>query len=181
MPSIKPATYDENLLASAPIATKAQLQDGYNPDILVDKNASLPTPKSAGVVDPEAANRVQTPVQRQQSDSLIKEKKRPFYTTKKGIIFIVVAVLVIIIVAVVGGVVGSRKARNGASSQDDSGSAGAKSVTSNLPSGSGQVIQGSTATTRSSTPTAVGGQSFGASTPTPSLPSSQGTGSGVNG
>jgi hypothetical protein len=102
------------------------LQPGYDPDILVEKTSpSTPNATTAGA-DPEAAIRVQTPVQRQESGSLTivtKEKKRPFqvYTTKKGFIVIAIAALVIITVAVVGGVLGSRKSNNnnGASLQEN--------------------------------------------------------------
>jgi len=104
-------SYDEKLLASAPKATKAQLQDGYNPDILIEKKPTPKTPKTIVVVDPEAAKRDQTPVQREESSSLITEKKRPFYTTMKGIIIIAIVVIAIIIAAVVGGVVGSRNSK----------------------------------------------------------------------
>jgi len=169
--------YDENLLASAPKATKAQLQDGYNPDILVEK----PTPNNAttAVVDPEAANRVQTPVKRQESGSFINEKKRPFYTTRTGIIVIAVALLVIIVVAVVGGVVGSRKTHDDSANSGVNGSPA--SATSLLPSGSGQIISGSTKGATATSSSSRGGQSFGTALPTPTPSSAQGTGGTSNG
>ena len=78
---------------------------------------------AAVVVDPKAANRVQTHVQREgKFDTLTKEKKRPFCTTKKGIIIVAVAVLVIVILAVVGGVVGSRKSSSSPTDGQDMGS-----------------------------------------------------------
>jgi len=127
-------SYDEKLLASAPKATKAQLQDGYNSDLLAEK-------PSTQAVDPEAANRIQTPVQGQEFTPFTK-KKGPFYTTKKGIIIIVVLVVAVIIAAVVGGVVGSRnKSQNSVAGADENGS-GSRSTSSASSSASSSVAQG---------------------------------------
>ncbi|KAF8809970.1 hypothetical protein BYT27DRAFT_7187300 [Phlegmacium glaucopus] len=101
--------YDESLLASAPKATKAQLQDGYNPDLLVEKNSSS---VPASVIDPEAANHHANAVGREEGAVLPPTKKLPFHHTQKGIIVIVVLV-VIIIAVVVGGAVGGTRAKHG--------------------------------------------------------------------
>jgi len=98
------SSYDENLLASAPKATRAQLQDGYNPDLLAEKTSSTPTIPH---VDPELANHRPAAVQRED----VPLTKTPFYGTKKGIIIIVV-VIVVIIAAVVGGAVGGTRKKN---------------------------------------------------------------------
>jgi len=97
--------YDQNLLASVPKATKAQLQDGYNPDLLVEKTSSTPTTPA---LDPEMARL--TSVQRQSEEAFPLDKKKvPFYSTKKGIIILVVVAAVIVIAAVVGGAVGGTR------------------------------------------------------------------------
>jgi len=98
-------SYDEALLAQAPQATKAQLQGGYNPEILAEKPSIPP------IVDPEAANNhvsSSTPFQRPESA----KKGVPFYATTKGIVIIVAVFAVVLIAAVVGGVVGSSKNHN---------------------------------------------------------------------
>jgi len=119
-------SYDESLLAKAPKATKAQLQDGYNPDLLVEKTSSTPPASAAATVDPELANRVPTP---QSSSAPLTKKKVPFYATKKGIAIIVVLVIAVIIAAVVGGVVGSRKKVSLSSNSGGNGVQGAGQTT----------------------------------------------------
>jgi len=95
--------YDENLLASAPVATKAQLQSGYNPDLLVEKTTPPPRPRrnlEAGDTSPI-----------EQADHEPMPPKVPFYRTKKGMIIIAVVAIVVIIAAAVGGGVGSKAGR----------------------------------------------------------------------
>jgi len=104
--------YDAGLLASAPEATKAQLQAGYNPDLLVEKTSSTPT--TPLVSDPEVASRPLTAAQRSREFESVPatKTKTPFYATKKGIIIIVVVVIVIIAVVVGGAVGGTRKKKS---------------------------------------------------------------------
>ncbi|KAF8153761.1 hypothetical protein B0H34DRAFT_799719 [Crassisporium funariophilum] len=101
--------YDESLLASAPVATREQLQSGYTTDLLTEK-ATPPTSRR----DLEAAT---TPMVVNREVAHTTPVKTPFYRTKKGIIIIVVVVLVII-AAVVGGAVGGSKKKNPQLSQD---------------------------------------------------------------
>jgi len=97
--------YDANLLASAPVATKAQLQSGYNPELLAEKT----TPPSS---KPDLEARGSSPVKRTEYvPPILPKAKAPFYRTRKGII-IVVVVLVVIIAAAVGGGVAASKAKN---------------------------------------------------------------------
>jgi len=95
--------YDANLLASAPVATKAQLQSGYNPDLLAEKTTPPPS-------KPDLEARGSSPVVQTDYERPIPiPPKVPFYRTRNGIIAIVVVLAVIIAAAVGGGVAGSRK------------------------------------------------------------------------
>lgn len=97
--------YDQNLLASAPVATRAQLQEGYATDLL-DSNhgkATPTTPPPASQVDPERGL-----VPKEYNDS----RAQPFWRTGKGriVIFLVALVVVGAIVGgAVGGTVGKKK------------------------------------------------------------------------
>jgi len=105
--------YDANLLASAPVATKAQLQDGYDPVLLAEKQTPLPSRRDLEAGVPAGETR----------DTAITPTKQPFYRTKKGIIIIFVAVIVIIAV-VVGGAVGGSSHKKKTTSASDSQSGG---------------------------------------------------------
>jgi len=110
--------YDANLLASAPVATKAQLQSGYNPDLLAEKG----TPPSSRN-DLEARGR--SPVERVDDEHPTPiPSKVPYYRTRKGIITIVVVLVVIIAVAVGGGIAGSKKKTGGKALANDGSSQG---------------------------------------------------------
>jgi len=89
--------YDENLLESAPAATKAQLQSGYNPDLLKDKPTASMSSRQDLTLPPNRDAEKQLP-----------PPKTPFYRTTKGILIILVAAAVVI-AAVVGGAVGGTK------------------------------------------------------------------------
>ncbi|KAH9476568.1 hypothetical protein JR316_0010480 [Psilocybe cubensis] len=97
--------YDAALLASAPAATKAQLQSGYNPDLLVEK-PSTPTQQGSDLEAalPPTANPTHTTANAHRM-----QQRQPFYRTRKGIVIIVIALVVVIAAAVGGGVGGSKK------------------------------------------------------------------------
>ncbi|CAA7263953.1 unnamed protein product [Cyclocybe aegerita] len=104
--------YDANLLAQTPAATKAQLQGGYNADLLNEKTTPSPSPPSRRTTgDVEAAR--PTPAAAPPSPP-----KAPFYRTRKGIITIVVA-LIVVIAAVVGGAVGGTRNRSSSTLASD--------------------------------------------------------------
>ncbi|KIM37804.1 hypothetical protein M413DRAFT_256240 [Hebeloma cylindrosporum] len=100
--------YDENLLASAPAATKAQLQSGYNPDLLVEKPTS---PRSRRDVEARGSS----PVEKADHEPM--PPKVPFYRTRKGLIIIAVVAIAVIIAAAVGGAVGGKKKTHAAVTQ----------------------------------------------------------------
>ncbi|KDR78007.1 hypothetical protein GALMADRAFT_244978 [Galerina marginata CBS 339.88] len=137
--------YDESLLASAPVATKAQLQSGYNPDLLVEKHT--PPPSRQGITPAPARDG-------RDLESQAVPPKAPFYRTKKGIIIIAVAVVVVIAV-VVGGAVGGSKKKNKTLASDVQG-AGTQS---------GAPASNSTSASSSST---TAGNSQGVAGPSPS-------------
>jgi len=107
--------YDQNLLASAPAATKSQLQEGYNPDLLAENRPA----RTAPLADPESARASKEHLHH----DIIKPRPVPFWRTMKGLIIIFVVVLVII-GAVVGGAVGGTKGKkkNGNASIESAGS-----------------------------------------------------------
>jgi hypothetical protein len=153
--------YDENLLASAPQATKAQLQGGYNPDILVEQTSSIP---ASPAVDPEVAEQPLIPAPRQSEDALpLTKKKVPYYATTKGIIIIVILVVVVIGAVVGGAVGGTRKKKTSSHSTSSNGQGFASTSASNgqgrptsasISSIAPQVVPVSTFTGGISSPTA---------------------------
>ncbi|KAJ7597733.1 hypothetical protein C8J56DRAFT_327305 [Mycena floridula] len=85
--------YDQSLLAAAPVATKAQLQEGYNADLLAPPTRR-PTNPENGVPS---------------NEKVVPALPRvPFWRTTKGLIIIGVAAVVIVVAIVVGAVVGSK-------------------------------------------------------------------------
>ncbi|KAK0477594.1 hypothetical protein IW261DRAFT_268164 [Armillaria novae-zelandiae] len=111
--------YDEALLADAPAATRAQLQEGYNPDIL--RPNRTPPVRNDSDPDPESQSGPPTskehlPLSAESSPPL---RRIPFWRTRKGIIIIVIAVIVVI-GAVVGGAVGGTVGKSSSSSSSSS-------------------------------------------------------------
>ncbi|KAK0200489.1 hypothetical protein DFS33DRAFT_161819 [Desarmillaria ectypa] len=124
--------YDQALLAEAPAATKAQLQEGYNPDIL-RPNRTSPV-RSDTDPDPESQSGPPTskehlPLSAGSSPPL---RRIPFWRTRKGIIIIVIAVIVVI-GAVVGGAVGGTV---GKSSNNNNNAAKGGGIQSGIPAAS---------------------------------------------
>ncbi|KAK0186965.1 hypothetical protein F5146DRAFT_1003949 [Armillaria mellea] len=144
--------YDEALLAEAPAATRAQLQEGYNPDILRPNR----TPPVRNDTDPDPESQSGPPTSKEHlplsAESSSPLRRIPFWRTRKGIIIIVIAVIVVI-GAVVGGAVGGTVGKsNGSSSNTSVEGAGAQSGASS--SGNGQGIeQGMSATSSETRPT----------------------------
>jgi len=99
-----PNNYDQNLLGAAPAATKEQLQEGYNVDLLKGRRGASTTPAPPPhSTDVEAAFR--RPKEYNPVDASAPGKPRTsFFQTTRGRIVIIVAVIVVI--AVVGGAVG---------------------------------------------------------------------------
>lgn len=138
--------YDQNLLAAAPKATKADLQEGYNVDLLDEgrrKPKSSTPPLSTGHADLENGKEIYT--------SSAAAPKSRFKLTQKTVILIVIAV-VIIVGAVVGGVVGgthkSHKNDNSSPPKDafptaKSGSSGVSSSSATQQVGPAAASQGS--------------------------------------
>jgi len=132
MPStVRDAEYDANLLASAPKATKEQLQSGYTTDLL------KPKPKSRRTRDLEAGQVDQKNTESSPAPSKIAPV--PFYRSRKGIIVISIVVIVVL-GAVIGGAVGATQGKKAHAVPDSSGQYGqtqsATSATSAIPSSS---------------------------------------------
>ncbi|KAK2460416.1 hypothetical protein APHAL10511_007581 [Amanita phalloides] len=133
--SLHGGSYDESLLRSAPAATREQLQEGYNADLLAtpvrSKSVHKPgpirqVPSGAAPPIPPAPLRSGTASEIEQgtipganptnSYTALGEKaaegeKRPFWRSKAGII-VVIIVIVVVIGAVVGGAVGGTVSRH---------------------------------------------------------------------
>ncbi|KAF5329542.1 hypothetical protein D9619_009363 [Psilocybe cf. subviscida] len=160
------ASYDSTLLASAPAATKSQLQEGYATDLL-EKPTASPSQSRPDLHNGSSSN-IHRDVERQQPLPPTKAKV-PWYRTTKGIIILAVAFIVIIAAAVGGGVGGSKKKKN----NDDAVSQGAGSAGAGGQSGAGAPAGSSTAAAGSSTTEAsqgAGGGQTPSGTPTPSDP-----------
>jgi len=112
--SVGHLNYDENLASLAPAATKAQLQSGYNPDLLVEKQTPPPSRQDL------APSR--GPERERELESQSPPPKQPFYRTTKGIIIIAVAIIVIIAAVVGGAVGGSKKHTSAATTSNGQGS-----------------------------------------------------------
>ncbi|KAL1740648.1 hypothetical protein HDZ31DRAFT_67737 [Schizophyllum fasciatum] len=126
--------YDEGLLAEAPKATKAQLQEGYNPDILAPQRPATTSPTRD--IESKGQSPATTPALYTPS-----ARRPPFWRTKKGMIALAVLALVIV-GAVVGGAVGGTVGKSDGKSGGEGGlttpSATATVVTST--DGEGQVV-----------------------------------------
>jgi len=114
--------YDERLLDSAPKATKAAKQEGYNVNLLDSGNSETPmNARTAPTVDGHASLEAGVPPTKESYDS---SYSLPWYRQKKGRIIILV-VAIIIIGAVVGGAVGGTLA----SKNNDNSNSGPSTVT----------------------------------------------------
>lgn len=201
-----PKTYDENLLAEAPEVTKADLQDGYNPDLLHEptvarKNTTrgLSTPPRSNS-DPHLQHyplpnkdieSLATPLQPPQDR--YEKPRKPFWRTKKAIIFIAILGILIILAAVLGGVLGSRKKGNANVATDSgNGSSQLPGQGAGSPSaGTASSVTSTSQTTRvpgagsgaQGSPTSSGGlpTSTETSQPVASGPAGVGQGTGGNG
>ncbi|KAG6830926.1 hypothetical protein H0H92_013854 [Tricholoma furcatifolium] len=99
-------SYDETLLASAPAATKAQLQEGYTTDILHSSAGNAtPPPFSASQADVEQG------FAHKESNGAATTRPVSFWRTAKGLTIIVIAVIVVL-AAVIGGAVGGTVGKN---------------------------------------------------------------------
>ncbi|KAL1730184.1 hypothetical protein FB107DRAFT_264955 [Schizophyllum commune] len=170
--------YDEGLLAEAPKATKAQLQEGYNPDILAPQRPATTSPTRD--IESKGASPAATPALYTSTP-----RKLPFWRTKKGMIGL--AILAIVIVgAVVGGAVGGTVGKSDGKSGGDGDLTSSPSNSFTTPTatstGGGDGGQGQVATTT----TAAGGQGQGTASPTTTTSSGgqqqqgQGTNNGAN-
>ncbi|KAF8904913.1 hypothetical protein CPB85DRAFT_952558 [Mucidula mucida] len=125
--------YDQALLAEAQAPTKAQLQEGYNADILRPNRTPVRNDTSSSGPRSTPASKEHLPIPVTQPPT-----KQPFWRTRKGMIIIAIVALVII-GAVVGGAVGGTV---GKKSNNDNSSTSSKSGNPN----------GGSATATSSTP-----------------------------
>ncbi|KAF5353535.1 hypothetical protein D9756_007830 [Leucocoprinus leucothites] len=120
------SAYDENLLSQAPEVTKADLQDGYNADLLREPTVKRAAPKRATPPlrsnsdipqshyhqhDKDVESSAATPLQPKENVVEYSQPRKPWWRTVKGIAVIVVLVVIIILAAVLGGVLGSRKSK----------------------------------------------------------------------
>jgi uncharacterized protein HemX len=129
--------YDQNLLASVPAPTKAQIQGGYDTTILRQpspvpprQNSSTPSrPSTTPAHDIEGANHSKEHIATTSPAS-----RTSFWRSTKGKITIAV-VFVVVLAAVIGGAVGGKRSnKKSASSQS---SAGTTTATSTLSQGTG--------------------------------------------
>jgi len=125
------SSYDRDLLASAPVATRQERQEGYNVDLLEKGDGPARTPSGRGSPVPVSLKEqtLPTPQRRTTDETSSPSLKRatPFWRTGKGIGLIVIAIIVIL-GAVIGGAVGGTVGKNHHSNSATSG--GSASMTS---------------------------------------------------
>ncbi|KAI1790822.1 hypothetical protein LXA43DRAFT_1095047 [Ganoderma leucocontextum] len=136
--------YDERLLASAPAATRAEKQEGYNIDLLEDdrgrsgarSNSATPPPANTAALSTDhskaeaggyagSARNAYTPAS-------VSAAPKPWYKTRKWLIIFLIGG-VVIVAAVVGGAVGGtagHKNNNAASTPPVGAGAGGEAGTS---------------------------------------------------
>jgi hypothetical protein len=135
--------YDENLLKAAPAATKAEMQEGYNVDLL---NQTRNRPETRSRTTPAATA--------SSSDPELAAAKPPprsvsFWGTNKGR-YVILFIVIVVIGAVVGGAVGgTRKSKKNVSITEPASSAHA----------SGTAVNPSSLPTEASGDTPVGSSS----------------------
>ncbi|KAF9446254.1 hypothetical protein P691DRAFT_215037 [Macrolepiota fuliginosa MF-IS2] len=196
-----PNTYDEGLLASAPEVTKADLQDGYNPDLLREptvgrKNTTRATstpPRSNS--DPHLQHyplpnkdieSLATPLQPKEAP--YEKPRKPLWRTKKAVILAAIIAILIILAAVLGGVLGSRKKgttdvkNNSGSGQSPGQGVGSASppVVSSSPLVSSSQTQAQSSPTTSGVAQPVASGSAGVSQGTSGSGNGNGNGGGSN-
>ncbi|RDX45996.1 hypothetical protein OH76DRAFT_1407333 [Lentinus brumalis] len=104
--------YDERLLANAPVATRAEKQEGYNIDLLDEHKpagirSTSTTPPPVPALSPDAS-RAETGGYANSTRggySSVAASTKPWYKTRKWLIIFLIAAIVVI-AAVVGGAVG---------------------------------------------------------------------------
>jgi len=179
-------TYDEKLLADAPEVTKADLQDGYNSELLHEPTVKRTTSARVAPIPPRSNTDLHqhplndlessAPLQPKEApyDTGLGRKKQPFWRTTKGIVILGLVLLAIILAAVLGGVLGSRNKKNvnvtnGTGKGGDQGNSSGSVPSSGIPNGSAP----------SGAPgNGVGGAlSSGINIPFPATPTAKSTGS----
>jgi len=155
--------YDQNLLAAAPVATRAQLQEGYTTDLLDPNHGKATPPHSASQADPERG------LVHKEYAGHVTSRAQPFWRTRKGMIIIFI-VAVVIVAAVIGGAVGGtagKKQATGSPSQgQDSGQGtGQQGSGQENPVGTGATTNQSASTNPTSQPAS---QTTITTTPSPS-------------
>ncbi|KAK7680801.1 hypothetical protein QCA50_016109 [Cerrena zonata] len=103
------SAYDERLLASAPVATRAAKQEGYNVDLL-DNSREVPKSGSSSPTPPAHASNIdhaeaQYPKESPSAVLYSSHTQRPWYKTRKWII-IFTLLAIVVVAAVIGGAVG---------------------------------------------------------------------------
>ncbi|KDQ52454.1 hypothetical protein JAAARDRAFT_198367 [Jaapia argillacea MUCL 33604] len=114
-------SYDAALLAAAPVATRAEKQEGYNVDLLDNgrpNRAASTSPGPATVLTPHRSDPELAASKERYANGLSPSSsaKVPFWRTTKGLIILVVVAIVIIGAVVggaVGGTAGKKKSTNG--------------------------------------------------------------------
>ncbi|KAI0668962.1 hypothetical protein C8Q78DRAFT_1043924 [Trametes maxima] len=154
------SAYDERLLASAPAATRAEKQEGYDVDLLDERRAARgasTTPPPVAVLSANHAKAEAGGYAYSQPSAV------PWYRTRKWVLILVLGGLVVI-GAVVGGAVGGTVGHNNKNSNNvatgDTGGGGASGpAVSEAGGGSGQAASKSqdTASATTTSATATGG------------------------
>ncbi|KAF9023804.1 hypothetical protein BDZ89DRAFT_1136448 [Hymenopellis radicata] len=151
--------YDQTLLAEAQAPTRAQLQEGYNADILRPNRTPALNDTSSSGPRSTPASKEHLPIPVTQPPT-----KQPFWRTRKGMIIIAIAALVII-GAVVGGAVGGTVGKNNNNSSTSSSTAPGPTI-SNATQGQGVESgnpNGGSATATSAKPAQSSGSADGGS------------------
>ncbi|KAH0834126.1 hypothetical protein J3R83DRAFT_11416, partial [Lanmaoa asiatica] len=165
------SSYDQNLLDEAPRATRAQLQEGYNVDLLEQPPRRMPSVRSPLPQTPQPAP-LTVPLTPGIAETGLGEKlgaptpaaskpRTSFWRSRNGIIAIVLIVL-IVIGAVVGGAVGGTVKKSSNNSVSTTGTGSTSS------SGSSALPITPVSNSSEATATSANTQGVGGGRPTPS-------------
>ncbi|KAJ3573285.1 hypothetical protein NP233_g2538 [Leucocoprinus birnbaumii] len=166
------SAYDEKLLSQAPEVTKADLQDGYNADLLREANVKRTTSTRIAPTPPPLRSNSDHQFHQHDKDIesaaaplqpkenvIYQEPRKPWWRTVKGIAVIAVVAIIIILAAVLGGVLGSRKSKPSTDlldqPQGNSTSGGADQGSGATASGNGSSTGSASSTSSGSPPTAT--------------------------
>ncbi|KAI0702653.1 hypothetical protein C8Q76DRAFT_755275 [Earliella scabrosa] len=176
--------YDERLLASAPAATRAEKQEGYNIDLLVEDERK-PNLRSTSATPPPAVPPLAVDHSRAEAggypgmgngySSVGPSKAKPWYKTRKWLIIFLIGGIAVV-AAAVGGAVGGTVGRSSSSSVEPATSTNTDAGDQGGASGPQQTSAGESGASETNANAPGAGQTAPTNTAGPPEPTSGGPG-----